>query len=133
MSFTPTAAAGSTIAINGVVIEGVEGIPEFGGERAWIESVPINATAKQFVADIPDFGEITLSGERQKTDSGQNALRTASAAVPGVAIPFVVTMSGSGDVGSFNGIVGSFRVSAGKGQTQRFSSKVKLSGAVSWT
>ena len=131
MSFTPTAAAGSSISINAVVINGAEGIPEFGGERAWIESVPINATAKQFTADIPDFGEFMLAGERQKTDSGQNALLAASQAIPGVAQPFVVTYS-TGETATFLGTVGSFKVSANKGQNVRFSSKVKVSGAVNW-
>jgi len=131
MSFVPTAAAGSQIAINGVVIQGAEGIPAFGGKRAWIESVPINSNAKQFVADIPDYGQFTLAGERQKTDAGQNALLAASQAIPGVAQPFVVTYSTT-EVATFQGIVGSFEVTAAKGQTVRFASDVKVTGAVNW-
>lgn len=138
MSFTPTAAAGSKIEIqvnatgSYIVIEGAEGIPEYGGDRAWIESVPINAMAKQFVADIPDYGEFTLAGERQASDTGQNALRTAAAAIPGVAQGFKVTYS-NGEIGTFLGIVGGFKQSAAKGQTLRFSSKIKVSGSVSWS
>lgn len=136
MAFTPTAAAGSKIEVNTgstfVVIEGVEGISEFGADRAWIESVPINATAKYFVADIPDYGEVTLAGERQKSDTGQSFLQATAANTTAAAVPFKVTYS-TNDIANFTATVGSFKVSGAKGGTVRFSSKIKLSGAVSWT
>ena len=137
--FSPSAGSKLAIQINSnyVVIAGCEGIPEFGAEKGTYEVTAINDVAKSFGDDLPDYGELSLTGSADTTDPGQAHL-IASSSSAGVVDLFQATFakpaSGtSGAVGLFSGLVLSYKLSAAKGKEQTFTSKVKLTGAVNWT
>lgn len=137
--YSPSAGSSTAIQINAnyVVIAGCEGVPEFGAEKATYEVTAISDVAKFFGDDLPDFGEITLTGAADTTDPGQARL-LASAAAAGVTDLFTSQFAKpaggtTGAKGMFSGLVLSYKLSAVKGGAQKFSSKVKLTGVVNWT
>src|ERR1035437_2532444 len=137
--FSPS--AGTTLAVtiaNSVTtISGCEAIPEFGAEKGTSDTTAINDAAKSFGADLPDYGEITLSGIWDSTDTAQAHLMTSAASAQTVDVFTATFAKKSGGtnaaVAVFNGLVLSFRVSATKNNAQKFQSKIKLTGAVSFT
>lgn len=139
MSFTPSAAKGSKIEVNNVngsfvVVEGASAIPRFGKKPAWIESAPINATAKYYAADIPDPGELEIVGERQKTDPGQASLLAwANGANTALQTTQLKMTFSTGDIANVTVVVGGFEMSADQGQMVKFYVPCKISGDVSWS
>jgi hypothetical protein len=137
-AFSPSAGSKIEVTINATFVEikGAEGIPEFGAEKGTYETTTISDTAKSFGADLADYGEVTLTGIWDSTDAGQ-AYLLAAAAVASQTDTFKATFtkkSGATNAatGSFSGLVLSFKVAAAKGAPQKFTSKVKLTGAVTW-
>ncbi len=136
--FSPSAGSKVEIQINAsfVEIKGAEGIPEFGAEKGTYEVTTISDTAKTFGADLADYGEVTLNGIWDSTDPGQVYLLAASAVAAQTDTLKATFAKKTGmtnaATGTFSGLVLSFRVSAAKGGPQKFTSKVKLTGAVTW-
>jgi len=132
MSFTSTPAAGSAIAIE--LASGTftnipcEGIPEFGLEASSIDATMINDTAKKFTVDTPDPGEISLTGDWDSRDAGQAALLASVKSQKNFKVTFR-----SGASATFAAVILSFKVSASKGSNEKYNSKLKLSGDVTYT
>ena len=137
--YSPSAGSKISVSINAAMteIKGAEAIPEFGAEKGTYEVTAISDVAKFFGDDLPDYGEVTLTGTLDTTDPGQARLN-ASSAVAGVVDSFSVQFAKppggtTGALGTFSGLVLSYKPSAAKGAAQKFTSKVKLTGAVNWT
>jgi hypothetical protein len=137
--YSPSAGSKIEIQINAnyVPIAGCEAIPEFGAEKGTYEVTAINDVAKYFGDDLPDYGEITLTGTADTTDPGQARLMSSSGTagvVDSLRATFAKPPSGTaGAIGTFSGLVLSYKLAATKGKAQTFQSKVKLTGAVNWT
>lgn len=137
--FSPSAGSKISVSISSTMteIKGAEAIPEFGAEKGVYEITTISDTAKSFGADLPDYGEITLTGIWDSTDPGQVYMLASAAnaaAVEAFQADFTKKATATTAAkGVFSGLVLSFRVSATKGGPQKFTSKVKLTGAVTWT
>lgn len=64
MPFNPSSAAGTILALSAsspvsyVLIPGVQGIQHSGATKNDIEHTAISDTSKQFLADLPDLGEL---------------------------------------------------------------------------
>jgi hypothetical protein len=137
--YSPSAGSKIEIQVNSnyVPIAGCEAIPEFGAEKGTYEVTAISDAAKFFGDDLPDYGEITLTGTVDTTDPGQARL-LSSAGTAGVTDTLRATFAKapggtSGAIGTFSALVLSYKVAATKGKAQTFVSKVKLTGAVNWT
>jgi len=137
--FSPSAGSVLKVSINSnfVKIAGCEGIPPIGPTKGTYETTAIDDLAKAFGDDLPDGGEITLTGPLDTTDPGQAHLMSA-AGVVGAVDSFQYTAAKpatgtSGAIATFNGIVLSFQVDATQKKAQMFHRKVKLSGAVNFT
>lgn len=137
--FSPSAGSKISISVNATFVEikGAEGIPEYGAEKGVYETTTISDAAKSFGSDLPDNGELSLQGIWDSTDPGQVALMAAAldpAAVSSFKVDWAKKSGGTTAASdTFSGLVLSFRKSAAKGGPQKFTSKVKLSGAVSST
>lgn len=135
MSFTKTPAGGSYIQIMvGTVytnIPGVEGIPEFGPEKQEYENTAISDTARTYGTDLPDPGELVLQGSVDLRDATH--LQMANHAANVLSSDSFKVVYASGALATFTGKVMSFRISAQRGQDEKFNSRTKLSGAVTFT
>lgn len=133
MSYAASAASGAKIQVNInsalTTIPGVEGIPAFGAEKSQIETTPIDATAKTFIGDVPDYGEVTLNLMWDPADTVHQYLAT-SAATPAKSEGFKV-IYGSNNA-TFAGEVMSFKPSFNKGSAKVAECKIKLSSAVTF-
>lgn len=134
MSFTKTPAAGSYIAVKiGTVytnIPGVEGIPEFGPEAAEYENTAINDTARTYNKDLPDPGDVTIGGSWDSKDTA-HAYMLGCATNGHTNEDFKITFKSTATA-QFNGNIMRFRTSAAKGQDEKFSCRVKLTGPVTY-
>ena len=83
--FSPSAGSKLAIQINSnyVVIAGCEGIPEFGAEKGTYEVTAINDVAKSFGDDLPDYGELSLTGSADTTDTKPKGWRGVPVPNPG--------------------------------------------------
>src|ERR1700730_13229011 len=88
---SPSSGSSIKVSITSVmtIIKGAEGIPPFGAMKATYDTTTIVDIAKTFQDDVPDNGEITLTGPWDSTDPGQAHLE-ASANVLGVVDAFEV-------------------------------------------
>lgn len=136
MSFTKTPAAGSylQININGSLtnIPGLEGLPEFGPEKQEYENTAIDDAAKTFGVDLPDPGEMTLVGSVDLRNAAHNYMATQGAGTAATTEGFKAVYK-SGATATFGAKILSFRIGAVRGQDEKFSCRVKLSGAVTYT
>ncbi|MCE5256870.1 MAG: hypothetical protein LLF89_08515 [Spirochaetaceae bacterium] len=141
MSFAFSPSAGSKLYVqinsNYTEISGAEGIPEFGAEKGTYDITSIGDSAKSFATDMPDYGEVTITGIWDSTDAAHAHLLTSAASSASTDVfkaEFAKKAGGSAAASAiFSGLVLSFRVSAAKGSPQKFTSKIKLTGAVNWT
>jgi hypothetical protein len=133
MTKTPAAGGKLGININGayVNIPGLEGIPEFGPEKSYYENTAIDDVAKTFNADLPDPGEFTLTGSWDSNNVAHQHMQAQS--INASASDEMTAFFKSGAKAKVTGMIGSFRVSGQKGQDEKFSCKVRLSGAVNFT
>jgi hypothetical protein len=141
MAFDFSPSAGSkisvTIASTPTLIHGAEAIPEFGPEKGVFETTAIDDTAKKFGGDVPDPGDLTLTGIWDSTDPGQVYMLTSSQ-TPGATEIFTVDFQKKAGATTaakavFSALVLSFKTSATKGGGQKFTSKIKLTGPVVYT
>lgn len=131
---TKTPAAGAVLQVNissaWMTIPGLEGIPEFGPEKTYYENTAIDDTAKTFGADLPDPGELTITGSWDSKNTA-HAYLESQARNTSASDAFQVVFH-SGAKSTFTGLIGAFRTSAQKGQDEKFSAKIRLSGAVNY-
>lgn len=137
--YSPSATSKISVKISSsyTEIKGAEAIPEYGAEKATYDTTSIADAAKTFGDDLPDYGELTLTGIWDSMDAGQAHL-AASATTAGVVDDFQVDWAKKGSATTaakdvFNGIVLSFKKSGAKGGPQKFTSRIKLTGAVTAT
>lgn len=135
MSFTKTPAGGSRIQLQvGTVftnIPGVEGIPGFGPDKQEYENTSISDAGRTYGTDLPDPGELQLSGSVDLRDSTHLQLSQNAANV--LSSDNFKVIWASGAQATFAGKVMSFRISAQRGQDEKFECRVKLSGVVTFT
>jgi len=139
--FGTSPSAGSQIKVSisstMTIINGCEGIPAFGGVKGNYETTPIDATAKTFADDVPDPGEITLTGTWDSLDPGQAHLLASSQAI-GTVDAFEVDFTkkpgaSTAAKATFNAYVLGFQVATAKNKAQMFTAKIKLTGPVTVT
>ena len=74
----PTKGTGTILKIDGVEIAEVRGLPSAGGgETGQVEVTHLRSIAKEFLADLPDNGEVTFPVNTVPTDPGQRLLNAA--------------------------------------------------------
>lgn len=135
MSYTKTPAARSYLQfLIGTVytnVPGVEGIPEFGPEKKEYENTAISDSTKTYGQDLPDPGDLVITGSWDSQDATHAGLLASAANVSAVADGFKVVYH-SNATATFSAFVMSFRTSAQKGADEKFSTRLKLSGAVTY-
>lgn len=133
MTKTPAHGTKMAVKINGnyVNIPGLEGVPEFGPQAAEYENTAIDDEAKTFGKDLPDPGDMTITGSWDSKDTSHDYLMDC-ATNGHENDDFQVTYK-SGAKAQFLANIMSFRTSAQKGKDEAFSSKLKLTGSVNYT
>ena len=136
MAFNPSSAAGTqllysaTSPVSYVLLEGVQGIAHSGAQKNNIEYTAISDTAKKYLADIPDYGELTFELAYDPSNAGHAALYANFGAVDGSQIYLKKLMD---DVGAayteYIGFVSQFNTSSQKGAFNSASVSFKVTGA----
>lgn len=134
---TKTPARGSYLQVNTgsslVTIPGLESIPEFGPEKSFYDNTAIDDTARTFGVDLPDPGEMTITGSFDATNVAHNYIwQTANNASITTTTPFSATFKSTA-VYTFAAYILSCKVSGAGGADEKFTARLKLSGAPSRT
>lgn len=132
---TKTSAAGSKlqVLINATYVDipGLEGIPEFGPEKAEYDNTAIDDLSKTFGDDIPDNGDLTIMGSWDSKNAAHAYL--LSRANTASTTDSFKTLFHSGATALFSGKCMRFRTSANKGQDEKFSTRIRLVSVVNYT
>jgi len=137
MSYSASAVAGSTLQIERSspaefqTIKGVEGFQGPTGSKGQIDVTAIDDVAKQFVADLPDYGTVTFTLFWDPDEGIHEELKTAFDTVNSTDNFKIVPSDDSGKEVTFTGEVIGFEWDFSRGQAQQVRVTIKLSGAAS--
>ncbi len=139
MAYTAFAVAGTllqmsaTSPVSYTTIRGVEGFQGPTASKPDIDVTAIDDTAAQFLAGIPDYGNVTFDLFWDPAESNHQTLKAAFDEV-GSRTYFQIVASDSGAaVGLFVGEVKGWEHDFSKGAAAKVRVTVKLSGAITWT
>ena len=126
----PTKGTGTILKIDGVEIAEVRGLPSAGGgETGQVEVTHLRSTAKEFLADLPDNGEVTFPVNLVPSDPGQRAAYAARLAQTSptfsIEFPFTPPL-----VLSFTGTVTQFAFTAALSEAVTANLSIRVSGEV---
>ncbi len=107
------------------------GISAFGSIKAVIDNTALEASAKTFLDDVPDPGNITTQVYIDHSATVTAYLQTA-ANTTGQVDAFTVSPSGTTKKYTFNGFVMKFQPVMMKGQAQMADLEVKLTGPITY-
>ncbi len=137
MSYAASAVAGSTLQLERsspsefATIKGVEGFQGPTGSKGQIDVTAIDDTAKQFVADLPDYGTVTFTLFWDPDEGIHDELKTAFDTVNSTDNFKIVPSDDSGLEVTFTGEVIGWEWDFSRGQAQQVRVTIKLSGAAS--
>lgn len=127
----PTKGTGTILTIDGNAIGEVVTLPNAGGgETGQIDVTHLRSDAKEFLADLPDNGELTMTLNLVPGDDGQRRLWAARQAQTthtfGISFPFSPALELS-----MQGVVTQFAITASNSEAVRANVSVRVSGGIS--
>lgn len=126
----PTKGSGTIIAIDSVEIGEVRTLPNAGGgETGQIDVTHLRSAAKEYLADLPDNGELTMTVNLVPGNEGQRrcwkAREDQTTHTFTVTFPFTPPL-----VLSMQGVVTQFALGASTGEAVTGNLSVRVSGAI---
>lgn len=111
------------------VISETMSISPIGSSSNLVDSTHLSSTRREYIGGLGDGAEVTLSGNYVKNDAGQEYLRDNQDSTQA----FTITYSNS-DTAEFSGVILSWNVGPFEVEGKvPFESRVKISGAITWT
>ncbi len=123
----------SSSPVNFTTIKGVEGFQGPTASKPDIDVTAIDDTAAQFLAGIPDYGNVTFDLFWDPAETTHQALKTAFDTVGSVTYFNIVASDTGAAVGDFLGEVKGWEHDFSKGAAAKVKVTVKLSGPITWT
>lgn len=139
---TATAVAGTRLQYGNAspasynTIPGVSGFQGPTGSKAQIDVTAIDDSSKQFIADLPDYGNVTFDLFWRFGNTYHQALKNDFDTVGSTSYFKVLAGSGTpgtGGTGYFQGEVVGWEHDFSKGNAMTVKVTVKLSGPVAWS
>lgn len=125
-----TKGVGTALKIDGVEIGEVRGLPSAGGgETGQVEVTHLRSAAKEFLADLPDNGEISFPVNLVPSDPGQRLLNKAR--IDQTTHTFTIEFPYSPPmVLSFQGTVTQFAYTAALSEAITANATIRVTGAI---
>lgn len=117
-------------------IKGVSGFQGPTGTKGTIDVTAIDDTSKQYLADLPDYGNITFDLFWSYEDTNHIALKTAFDTVGSTTYFQILAGTGTpgaGGTGACQGEVTGWEHDFSKGNAMTVKVTVKLSGPITWS
>lgn len=125
-----TIAAGTVFKVGAVVVAHLTSITPPGLTKSEIDVTDFSSLATEFLMGIPDHGEMTVDGIWSYADAGQAVLLGDANDPAAVARSFVIEFTRQAVKFTFNAWVKSFTPGAAVGDAYKFSSTLRVTGAV---
>jgi hypothetical protein len=112
-----------------VEISQITDIPDPTGEASDLDATNLTSTSKEYIAGLRDSQSVNITGQRVKTDAGQNFLRDHAGDVEPHS--FRATFP-NGETQVFLATIKKFGVTGGVDAVLMFTSSIRGSGTVTW-
>lgn len=127
-----TVTLGTTLSMGGTPVGSLTRIGVPGPTKPEIDVTDFDSTAAEFLAGLPDNGELPLSGFFEYADAGQAAMLADAHDPDSPTRAFVIEFTRQDVSFSFNGWVKSFVPNAGgPNEAYTFDAVIRVTGAVS--
>lgn len=114
-----------------VPIECITSFSGMTGEASDIDVTCISSTAREYRQGLQDFGDFTIELIRDPSQAGQIELEQAKAAQ--AVREFILTLTSSGDVATFDGYVKSLTTTGETDGVLLGTATIKITGDVVWS